>query len=186
MKKKFFLIVCCFLSGCLGSTLPSNFYLLQPQTNLNVVSNKKFNVGIEAVKIPAYIDKPQIVWQKKDSTELKISELNRWGEPLSEMIQRTVISDLSKLIPYSFIKPKTFSREDFTRIIFIEINRFDAVDGEMAYLEAWWSISNANGEITAQGKTNLSAPITHSYDSYIRTQSILIGQMAEQIAKKIN
>lgn len=186
MNKIFFLIVCCFLTGCLGSSLPSNFYLLQPQTNLNKISNKKFNIGVETVEIPAYVDKPQIVWQKKNSTELTVSELNRWGEPLSEMIGRTLISDLSKLMPYSFIKPKMFSREDFTRIIFVEINRFDAVEGETAYLDAWWSISNADGEITARGKTNLSAPISLSYDSYVQAQSILIGKMAEQIAKKIN
>ncbi len=185
MKKIIFLILCIFLSGCFGTSKPADFYVLQPQTRLSPIQTTHFNIGVEAVELPTYLDRPQIVWQKDDSSELKVSELNRWGEPLSEMIQRTLTGDLARLLPNAFIKPKTFSRDGFNRIILVEIDRFDAIEGKEAFLSAWWSVSNAEGATLMQDKTVLSAPTTGTYENYARVQSDLIAQLAEQIAKKI-
>lgn len=185
MKKLIFIALCVCLAGCFGTSKPADFYVLQPDITLLPVQTARFNIGVEAVELPTYLDRPQIVWQKDGSSELKVSELNRWGESLSEMIQRTLVSDLSALMPNAFVKPKTFSRENFTRIISVEIDRFDAIEGKEAFLNAWWSVSNADGTVLVRDKTVLNAPTTGTYEDYVRVQSDLVARLAEQIASKI-
>jgi len=55
-------------------------------------------VGMLAVRIPGYIDRPQLVtWTRPG--ELRIDEFLRWAEPLDAAITRTVAENLDTLLP---------------------------------------------------------------------------------------
>ncbi|MBR3605309.1 MAG: membrane integrity-associated transporter subunit PqiC, partial [Candidatus Gastranaerophilales bacterium] len=50
------------LNGCLGGVSATpQFFTLQNESNISVVSNQKISVGVLPVKVPDYLDKPQIV-----------------------------------------------------------------------------------------------------------------------------
>lgn len=81
------------LTGCIGgSTPPSQFYLLEP---INESVNSAFGIfakpviALGPVRIPRYVDRPQIV-TASGKNAYQLSELNRWAESLDGNISRVL------------------------------------------------------------------------------------------------
>lgn len=187
MKKLLALITVVLLGGCLGGfSSPSRFYSLTPQEDpAQTYKSGRLFVGIEQVKVPVYLDKPQIVTRNANQVELSISENNRWAEPLSDAMQTVLASDLGALLPDATVKPSSFRREGFDYTVWIEINKFEGTWNRQAELDAWWSILNSNGKIIARDKVSLSRPLGDSYDNLVQQQSILLEELSAQIAVRL-
>lgn len=178
------LILSLALNGCLGGTTPpSQFYTLTP-TQKQSVSDKHLSIGIERVRIPNALERPQILTGTSDSPEMTLSELNRWVEPLPSLIQRTLITDLSTALPNSVIENKNFSGglNDYT--ILVNIVQLIATPNDKVNLLAWVSIRPKNGE-TTQIKVSETIPVGATYTDIANAQSILIGRLSEKIAHYI-
>ncbi len=185
MKKIIVLTAVLMLSACFSASLPSQFYMLEPEKGQTPISQREFSIGIEPVKIPGYLDKPQIVLAKINSPEMKLSETQRWAEALSSMMQRTLANDMGKYLPKAFIKSKTYGSEKFTYTVFVEIGAMDGILGDEAMLSVWWSVINPDGKVIAREQSNLKRPLGNSYADYVAAQSQLVNDLAEQIAKKL-
>lgn len=187
MKKLFALIAVVLLGGCLGGfSSPSRFYSLTPQeAPAQTYKSSRLFVGVEPVKVPVYLDKPQIVTRNANQVELSISENNRWAEPLSDAMQNVLASDLGALLPGATVKPSSFRKEGFDYIVWVEINKFEGTWNRQAELDAWWSILNADGKIVARNKVNLSRPLGTGYDNLVQQQSVLLEELAAQIAARL-
>ncbi len=183
--KKQILFICLFLSACLGGYSPSSkFYSLQSQPAVTEYNLKDKSIGIEAVSLPDYLDKGQIVSFSSDGTQMYINEQDRWGGRLDDMIQRTIAENLGKTLPFCVVKSKTALLEKFNYLIKVQIVRFDKV-GNNAVLTGWWQITNSNGNVLYKGKTNLQEVTDGTYPSYVKSQSKMLFAMSEQIAKKL-
>ena len=182
MKKYLFLAF--FLLASCAFTQPSKFYRLQSATDNSVVSNRKISIGVEEVSVPRYVDRPQIVLVDKDTSELTVSEFNRWAEPLTSSITRILADDISLCLPNALVKPQNYSMENFTYTVSVEINKFDSTIDKKATLDAWWTILR-NGNAVARGRTTVSGTPTQGYDGVVNKQSKLLNEMAQQIAQKI-
>ena len=170
MRKLWLFFPVLLLSACIGTSRPARFYNLQAE-NIGAYSNTavRADIGVREVKIPDYLDKPQIATLKSGGVEVDISELNRWSESLSTMIQRVVADDLS-------------AREDFKYLLQIEIGQLDGSWNKTANLEAWWSIADASGKLLVQQKSSLSVPLGDGYDDLVRAESRLLAELSAQIA----
>lgn len=188
MRKLCVLGLLLILSGCFSASPNSTFYNLTPiaKAESSVYNKPRFLVGVEAVSIPIYLLKPQIITRDADGVELTISEFNRWGEPLNGMLQRIIATDLAIYLPNSQIKPKGYISEQFDYEILVEITNFDSTLGKQATLDAWWSIFDKNGKRISLKHTDVSIKLGDSYDDLARAQSQLIAQMSHQIAAEIN
>lgn len=187
MRKIVLAALILLLPACVGTTRPSRFYSLKSVDEVSSAYrlNAVKSVGIEEVKVPGYLDKPQIVTYKDNSVELNVSELNRWSEPLSVMLQRTVANDMSVYLPKTLVKPKNYGRENFNYTVFIEVNKFDGSFGGDVILDAWWYIFNKENGVLAKERTRLSSPAGDTYDSLVVAQSSLIDGLSRQIAEKV-
>lgn len=187
MKKLFTLIAVVLLGGCLGGfSSPSRFYSLTPQEMpARTYQSSRLFVGVEPVKVPVYLDKPQIVTRNANQVELSISENNRWAEPLSDAMQNVLASDLGALLPGATIKPSSFRKEGFDYTVWVEINKFEGTWNRQAELDAWWSILNSDNKIIARDKVSLSRPLGDSYDNLVQQQSALTEELAAQIAARL-
>ena len=183
MRKAVFLFVL-LLAGC-GISKPSTFYQLQTTTQNAAISQKSISIGIDEVILPKYADRPQMVIKEADSSELKIFEFNRWGEPLNYAIARILAEDMSSYLPKSTIKPRTYISENFTYTISVEIGKFDIILNQKVVLDSWWTIFK-NGKIIYQGHSNFSQDVDNSLNTVVNAQSNLINKMAEQIALKLS
>ena len=182
MKKVVFLFAL-LLAGC-GISRPSTFYHLEAASQDAAISQKNITVGIDEVIVPKYADRPQMVLQEANSSELKISEFNRWAEPLNYAIARILADDLSSYLPKSTIKPRTYMTKKFAYTINVEISKFDIIPNQKVALDSWWTIFK-NGNIVYQGRSKFSQPVDGDLNNLVNAQSNLINQTAKEIAQKL-
>ena len=186
MKKLSLFLLFSLVSACTGVSQPSKFYSLQSENTGNYTNAKiRASIGITEVSLADYLDRPQISTVKANMIELDVSEYNRWSESLSTMIQRVIADDLAYDLPRAVVKPRLSVREKFDYLVDIELNKFDGSWKENVTLEAWWSITDQNGNIISRQKSVLSAPLKSGYDDLIRAQSLLLAELAEKIAKAL-
>lgn len=181
--KKYFIFAALLLTAC-GMTQQSRFYRLQPAAAETSVSGRKLNIGVEEVSVPKYIDRPQMVVTESGSSELKVSEFNRWAEPLTASFTRVLADDISLYLPNALVKPKSYASEEFTYTVIVEINKFDAVMDGQVTLDAWWTIYK-NGNVAARGRTVVSGEAGKGFDGIVEEQSRLVNEAARQIAGRI-
>jgi len=149
------LITCTLvLSACLGggSQAPSRrYYVLN---SLHTVDNphqpiadlKEAVVVIGPLTLTQVLDRPQIIIRQSDN-EIRVSDLDRWAEPLNENLARVVVDNLAILISSGrvirFPPPRSLP-VDYQ--VIMEVTRFDGKPGEKAVLRARWAILGDNGE----------------------------------------
>ena len=79
MKKVSVLILVLVLGACVGTSRQSKFYSLAVE-NAGVITapyKNGLSVGVKEVKVPSYVDKPQMVTQNKTAVELRTQSLER-------------------------------------------------------------------------------------------------------------
>ncbi len=93
-----------FLNGCVSvsnSPNPRFYTLYTPDKEKNIQElNVPANIiiGIGPVRIPEYLNRPQIVTNNKDKT-IFFDEFNRWAESLDFALARLINNDLTLIIP---------------------------------------------------------------------------------------
>ena len=178
------------LSGCASS--PSRFYLL---SSLEATSpemkpsaeERCFSFGIGPINIPYYLDRPQIV-TRGTSTELKLAEFDRWGEPLGDNLKSVLAKNLSILLctkAVAFFPWRGGIPIDYR--IEMEVLRFDGSLGGNVSLEAWWMISSGDGKrILFSKKSTLTEAVGgQDYKSLVGAESRALGTLSREIAEAI-
>lgn len=182
MKRVLFILSLLLLGGCFGGeSAPSKFYTLQGESKVPVLSQTKMSVGVLPVKIPDYINRPQIVLNGKGN-EMDLSEINRWIDSLTVLGQSVLITDLQTALPNAYVKTKGYDNERFNRLIQVEVAQMDGKLGQKAYLSAWWAVLNTNGTEIYRSRFEASESAGDSYETYARAQSVLWENLALRIA----
>lgn len=188
MKKLVILGILCLVAACVGTSPSSQFYTMRTmdKTNAPVVSQTvSANIGVEQVKIPYMLDRPQMVVIGKNEIDVSISERHRWAEPLSIIIQRKLTGDMSAVLPDAQIRNKNYALEKFDRSVVVDISVLTATLGDKVTLEAWYTITDANGKTLARKKFTLSEPVGVTYEELVSTQSDMVQQLAIAIAQTL-
>ena len=174
------------LGACVfGMSKESTFYTLASQKTA-VLSDKNLHfIGINRIQLPKYMDRPQIVTQSKDSTEMVLSEYNRWIEYPSVLATRVLVEDLSSLLPQTQIKENQFGMDKFNQIVFVEVTNMSAVLGEKAELTAWYTIKNNLGIVLVRQKFMDVIQIGNTYDDMARGYSELWMNLSRHIATSL-
>ena len=183
MKKLFLIFLIHLLFGCF-STPNSNFFILE-KSDLQEISAKKIIVAVYNINIPDFMDKPQIVLQKPNSPEIKISEFNRWGTDLSTMFKNVLISNLSQTMPNTKFVPLAYGT-NYKYTIKIDIEKFNGWLNDSAYLNVNWQILNSNGKTIYSQNLQYITPSGKTYESYVKAQSKLLKDLSKDIALKLS
>lgn len=90
----FFLLT---LNACVGggASPDANFYMLEPMSEQAPAAASNFSIGMSPVKIASYLDRPQIVTANAKNS-YRLSEFNRWAEPLDQNITRVLAQNLTQ------------------------------------------------------------------------------------------
>ena len=182
---RFFKLIslCLFLSACiLGTSQTSKFYTLTSQPNEAVSDTYKSFVGISRIQLPKYADRPQIVTRKDDSSEVIISEYNRWLEGPSVLATRVLVEDLSTLLPSAQIKIRQAIAEKFDKTVTVEIIKINAVLGKQVELDAWYIIKNNSGKTLVRQKFTDIVEIGKSYNDLAVGFSQLLNKLSQNIS----
>jgi uncharacterized protein len=108
--------------------------------------DQNISVGLGPVTIPDYLDRPQIVTRTSQNSVL-LAEFDRWAEPLSGTISRTLAENLSSLLHTDTVVLYPWPGSvDIAYQVLVDVFRFDGVLGEKAILDAQWSVLGKRGK----------------------------------------
>ncbi len=135
-------------AGCGGST-PSRFYQLgslkaEPAASAEASPAERIVVAIGPLRIPDYLDRPQIV-TRSGINEIRLAEFDRWAGSLERDTVRVLTEDISALLPadrFLVIPWVSASGSALPSLYRVEVTivRFDGGPGSSVVLKAQWAV----------------------------------------------
>lgn len=174
------------LSGCL-STPPTQFYVLEPLSeppSSSTVTEKKRQIGIGPVSIPALLERKQIVTRLPDNS-VKIAEFHQWASPLKDNVAQVLTHNLATLQTGDLIRAypwSAYGAVDY-RIV-IDIIKFDTRSEQSVNLEANWAIMNEkNHTLLSSGHSKIEHPLDDpSYPSAVKALNKILSEFSQELS----
>src|ERR1035437_3968195 len=139
------------LSGCLSipNSPTPRFYTLSPVNEKQ--ESKKINItphviiGVGPLKIPKYLDRPQIVTKTKEKM-LQFAQFDRWGESLDLGLARLIREDLTVMIPGAKLTLYPWNPSIAVKYqVVVELVQMDSeLDRDMFFVAQWMIIDVQN------------------------------------------
>jgi uncharacterized lipoprotein YmbA len=167
---------------------PSRFYLLTPQPPAGEVSpasaGGSLSVGLGPITMPAYLDRPQTV-TRVGANELRISEVDRWAEPLAKNFARVLGQDLAarldgaRLHDYPWYNSTAIDYQ-----IEVAVHRFETDASGQNLLAARWTILDGRDKRMLDAGNTMLAQSSAPGDVAASTAALsrIVAEFSEQIA----
>lgn len=177
--------------GCTRSA-PTQFYVLNQMAGAPLSSQAHSSprtLGIGPVRIPKYLDQPQIV-TREDFNQLHLDETHRWAEPLDDNISRVLGDNLLRLAPGSRLVNYPWrgnTKVDYQ--IKVDIRRFEMDAANNCVLSANWSIVQGKTKKVLQSHQSFYKIHTDRQQSYEQIANLMsrnLMRLSRDIAKVLN
>jgi uncharacterized protein len=178
------------LSGCFVKSPPAQYYTLNPMQRPETSTDFKprFTVSVGPIIIPDSLKRPQIATRTSD-TQVDFSEFHKWAGPLKDGVKRILAENLGILLAGegATVSTDELLIEPDYRVV-VNINRFDAVPGESAWLIAVWTLKDQKAQkIVAMTQSVFSEIISGpGYPDMVSAQSRTLAALSREIATEIN
>ncbi len=141
-------------------------------------------VAVQRPGLAGYLDRPGIV--RADSAyQLRVAGMERWGEPLGDLIGRVLAEDLNQRLPGSsvFTTAGTISAQPDATVE-LDIQRFDADASGQVVLLAQMAVSRGRDRATAITQTvrKTIRPAGPATANLVAAMSTALGQLADTVA----
>ena len=178
------------LSGCLSvpNSPTPRFYTLnaveesRPAEKFNIPS--AIIIGVGPLKIPEYLNRPQIVTQDKDKM-LTFAQFDRWGESLDLGLERLISENLTamlggatiKMFPWNLAIPVSYQ-------VIIEVLQLESELDKDLFFVVQWSVIDIESEKMVLIKTSeFRHPVEpHNYSGLAKTLSAACASLSSEIA----
>src|SRR5580700_476946 len=173
----------------------SKFYLLTPTADTAAAtpasapgsnSAGDFTIGLGPIKLPPYLDRPEIVTRAAPN-RLELSKEDRWGESVQNGFTRSMERDLAAQAGAAIVVFPWYSTVHIDMQVQIDIYRFETDAQGTATLSAKWTILDSTGKnILYTVESNLTQPSkpgdnTEAAAALSRTIGDLSGQIANMM-----
>jgi uncharacterized lipoprotein YmbA len=188
----YFVIIGIITVGCSAKSPLVEFYSLSP---MHFAENKltgnatdqELSIGVGPTFFPGEINRPQIV-TRTSANKLHVAQFHQWGSPLQKNFSKILAENLSLLLGTDNVA--VFPWQQYFRPTYrvvLDIRQFDGIIGETAYLDAIWTITDANGEkALLVKKSYLQEPAAGAeYENLVHAQSKLVAVLSQEIANEI-
>lgn len=183
--RRWLLIALTGLAGCFGPRLPDQFYMLHslpgPPLEGGGLAGDPL-IGLGPVRIPAYLDRPQIV-TAISASEYRLNENQRWAERLDVTITRVSAENLAALLRTDRIVVHPWPREPRPSLqasINIQEMHVDALG--KARLVALWSL-RAGSELVVNRRFSCSLPASASdHARMVESESECLARLNRDMA----
>lgn len=171
----------------------SRFFVLTPSPNSHSVapaavteSGPSVAVGLGPVTIPRYLRRPEVV-TRISTTELAVSDNDRWAEPLNASVASVLAQDLSTDLPGVQIVPFPWSEKSQVRYcVSVRFLHLETTAGGEANVEAVWKIrESSNNRLVQSGTTTANRPAGAGPALASTALSEGIGQIGREIAQAL-
>jgi len=181
-----------FLNGC-GSSKPAKLYLLQSLSSSESqmgfpIKDGGVAIGIGPVKIPDYLDRPQIVTRASNNS-LQLAEFDRWAEPLEKNFIRVLAENLSTLLSTDRLSIFPWSTAMGVQYqVTMEVERLENTSDGKITLTARWNILGDDGaKLIKVKRSSYSIQIeSQGYGGVVAAESKAIEALSREIAAAVN
>lgn len=182
-------LVMASVSGC-ASAPPTRFFVLNSVASLDApqVTPKAVAVVIRDVRLPQYLERPQLVTRGGDH-RIQLADDAQWAGNLQQDMMRVLTENLGHLLKSDrvFSAPHNGPLKPDFRVD-VEVMRFEqSADRRVALSARWWLIRG-------DGNTLLEAPSVMLYgavlddrsaESLVASMSAVYAELAQQIARSV-
>ena len=176
-------------TGC-SSVPPTRYYVVTAlEEKATAVSAPGPGVVVAGVRLPQYLERPQLVTRSGDN-ELQVEEFHQWGGNLAKDLTRVLAENLAQLLRSDAVvaAPHTLRvRPDYR--VEVEVLRFERGADARVYLTAkWWLMRGADGALLASpttvlaGEPSAAAP---TFEPTVAAMSRAYGELSRAIAQEI-
>ncbi len=187
-----FALIC---AGCASST-PSRFYQLSSLKTESAASeenpyDQRITVAIGPLRIPDYLDRPQIV-TRSGKNEIILAEFDRWAGSLKADIVQVLTEDVSALMPRDrfLVIPWVSASEatgPSTYRIEVNIVRFEGAPNRSVTLRAQWTVFHNEKGLLLRGESVISEEVHGAdYGSIVTALSNALAGLGRDIAHAVN
>lgn len=164
--------------------------LRQPVSNgvskkLNIAS--EVFIGVGPVKVPEYLDRPQMVTQGKDKM-LKFAQFDRWGESLDLGLARLIRENLTVILPgVKFVLYPWNLTIPVKYQVVVEIVQLESELDRDLFLVAQWLVIDAQNSKTIMLKRSEfhQAINPQNYSGLVKTLSTACALLSSEIAEAL-
>lgn len=183
------------LAGC-ASSPSSKFYQLNPLQKSALITRdaspeQKLMIAIGPVRIPDYLDRPQIV-TRAGKNELRLSEFDRWAGSLESDVTRVLVEDISSLLAADrfFVvrwTPYLESRVPASYRVEVLVERFEGTLGDSVLLKAQWAVFAKDKRLLLKKEAEIREGMNgSSYESLVASMSSALERLSRDISGGIN
>lgn len=179
------------LAAC-SSTPATHFYVLSPMPTAQSAAApnaKQISVVIRDVRLPQYLERPQIITRGGDN-RIQLADDAQWAGNLQQDMIRVLTENLGRFLNSDrvFSAPHNGPLKPDFRVD-VEVLRFEqGADGRVALSARWWLIRGGdNTLIEAPSVTLNGSPLgERSRDALVASMSAVYGELAQIIARSVS
>jgi uncharacterized lipoprotein YmbA len=175
-------------TGCTSQN--PQFFILNPAKFSNIQNHKACRkiIVITDVKIPKYLDKPQII-TRVNANQLIEAEFYRWAEPLNDNILSAVKQNLSLQLKRDIIL--SFPLTGISRVSYylaIKIKQFEVNAAGTSILNVAWSLTNKNSKSIIYKESTYSSHSNdpNNYANIVIAMNQNITELSQDIADQLS
>jgi uncharacterized lipoprotein YmbA len=176
--------LCGALAGCASPT--PTYFTLAAMPGVAQSSRHALTVELRRVSVPGYLDRSEIVHSTADYT-VRSSDRERWGEPVSDMVDRVFTENLVQRLPGASVFTESgaiSTRPDM--VVEVDLLRLDADATGQVVLLAQVAVRREQDEHARAETVRLTAlPATGSTRDLVAAESSLLGQLADRVAARV-
>ncbi len=182
------------LTGC-ASSPSSKFYQLNPLQKSTLITRdaspeQNLIIAIGPVRIPDYLDRPQIV-TRAGKNELRLSEFDRWAGSLESDVTRVLVEDISSLLAADrfFVvrwTPYLESQVPASYRVEVLVECFEGTLGDSVLLKAQWAVFAKDKRLLLKKEAEIKEEMNgSSYESLVAAMSSALERLSPEIADGI-
>ena len=172
------------LSGCGGA---KDQYFRLSTSGPVPVGSSGLAVGVGPVTLPAYLDRPELVFMS-DANQVQIPAKVSWAGTLQDNFVRTLASDVGRELRSGRVVPYPWGTNLKLRYqVTVDVRQFHAVSGGEAVLDVTWRIETpAERQVLGSHSGSFRESVAgDGYAPVVAAESKLVEQLAGAIRRSL-
>ena len=172
------------VAGC--ASPPADLYTLAtvPGTRTRIPAR---SIELRRIGLAGYLDRPEIVRAAVDY-RLRVSDRERWGEPLGTMIGRVFTEDLVERLPGTSVYSDSGAITARAELVLeLDVQRFDtdATGGVVLLAQVAFRRDDGSGAPVADTLRITVTPGGPGTPALVAAMSAALGMLADQVAARL-
>jgi hypothetical protein len=138
-RSSFLMLVMLTIWGC--ASAPVRYYTLIPRTDSSnaALANTCCDVEIRSVRIPAEVDRPELV-TRQSNEQVAVLSNDLWIAPLRDEVRNALLNDIRVNLRQA---QPTVTAGIKRYVVFIDVSRFESAPANYALIQAQWRVAAA-------------------------------------------